>query len=89
MAKIVRTLFDLTLGVKHAVETRTKDLVSLCKYIIEWCEKESRSFLRMRIENKLAELYFRLQRFADALEILKKLLYELKKKEDKILLVEA
>ena len=37
----------------------------------------------MRIENKLAELYFKLERYNDALEILKKLLYELKKKEDK------
>jgi 26S proteasome regulatory subunit N6 len=71
------------------VEGRTKDLIELCKYIIDWCEKESRSFLRMRIENKLAELYFRLQKFSDALQVLNKLLYELKKKEDKILLVEA
>jgi 26S proteasome regulatory subunit N6 len=43
----------------------------------------------MRIENKLAEVYFKLERYADALEILKKLLYELKKKEDKQLIVEA
>jgi 26S proteasome regulatory subunit N6 len=55
----------------------------LCKYIIEWCDKESRSFLRMRIENKLAELYFKLDKYSDALEILKKLLFELRKKEDK------
>ena len=60
VAKIVRSLFDLTLGIPMAVEGRTKDLVELCRYIIDWCEKESRSFLRMRIENKLAEMYFRL-----------------------------
>ena len=89
VAKIVRTLFDLTLNIQNAVEQRTKELVSLCTFIIEWCERESRSFLRMRIENKLAELYFRLQKYGDALEVLKKLLYELKKKEDKTLLVEA
>lgn len=89
VAKIVRTLFDLTLTVQHAVQNRTKDLVDLCKFIIAWCEKESRSFLRMRIESKLADLYFRLQRYADALDVLKKLLSELKKKEDKILQVEA
>jgi 26S proteasome regulatory subunit N6 len=88
-AKIVRTLFDTTLSIPHAVEGRTRELIDLCKFIIEWCERESRSFLRMRIENKLADLYFRLQRFADSLEVLKKLLYELKKKEDKILMVEA
>jgi 26S proteasome regulatory subunit N6 len=60
VAKIVRTLFDMTLGIQFAVEGKTKEMVDLCKYIIDWCEKESRSFLRMRIENKLAELYFRL-----------------------------
>jgi 26S proteasome regulatory subunit N6 len=43
----------------------------------------------MRIENKLAELYFKLEHYNDALEVLKKLLFELKKKEDKQLLVEA
>lgn len=84
-AKIIRTLFDIT----TKIEGRNHALVDLCKYIIDWCEKESRSFLRMRIENKLAELYFKLERFQDALQILNKLLYELKKKEDKQLLVEA
>lgn len=78
-AKIVRTLFDLT----NKTEVNHKALIELCQYIIAWCEKESRSFLRMRIENKLAELYFKIDKFNDALEILKKLLYELKKKEDK------
>lgn len=43
----------------------------------------------MRIENKLAELYFKLEKFHDSLSLLNKLLYELKKKEDKQLLVEA
>jgi 26S proteasome regulatory subunit N6 len=43
----------------------------------------------MRIENKLADLYFKLEKYTNALEILKKLLAELKKKEDKQLMVEA
>lgn len=85
-AKIVRTLFDLTTKIETG---KFEQLVDLCKYIIEWCEKESRSFLRMRIENKLAELYFYLNRFTDSLSLLNKLLYELKKREDKQLLVEA
>jgi len=71
------------------IKGKNNELVDLCHYIIQWCEKESRSFLRMRIENKLAELLFSLEKYNDSLEILKKLLYELKKKEDKALLVEA
>lgn len=83
--KIIRTLFDIS----TRMEGRFQDLVDLSKVIIDWCEKESRSFLRMRIENKLADLYFKLEKYSNALEILKKLLAELKKKEDKQLMVEA
>lgn len=64
-------------------------LVDLSRHIIDWCEKESRSFLRMRIETNLADLLFKQHKYADSLEILSKLTYELKKKEDKQLLVES
>ena len=43
----------------------------------------------MRIETNQADLYFKMQKFNDALQILNKLTYELKKKEDKQLLVES
>jgi len=39
--------------------------------------------LRMKIENKLADLYFKQQKYQDSLTILNKLLYELKRKDDK------
>jgi len=84
-AKIVRTLFDIT----TKIEGRNKDLIDLCHHIIDWCDKNSRSFLRMRIENKLASLYFSMDKYNDSLDVLKKLLHELKKKEDKNLMVEA
>lgn len=71
------------------IKGRDKDLIELCKYIIEWCAKESRSFLKMRIEMRLSELYFRREMFNDSLEVLKRLLFELKRKEDKQLLVES
>jgi 26S proteasome regulatory subunit N6 len=34
-------------------------LVDLSRHIIAWCESESRSFLRMRIETNLADLLFK------------------------------
>lgn len=37
----------------------------------------------MKIEQKLADLYFKQQKYNDALAILSKLLSELKKKDDK------
>jgi len=92
-AKITRTLFDLTMTVDASQqgpsEAYFQKLISLCRHIIDWCNAESRSFLRMRIEVNLAELLFKQLKYQEALEILGKLTYELKKKDDKQLLVES
>ena len=47
-AKIIRTLFDQC--IKFPGRNRYEALIDLSKYIIEWCDKEFRSFLRMKIE---------------------------------------
>lgn len=86
-AKIIRTLFDMCL--RFPGKNRNAPLIDLSKHIIEWCEKESRSFLRMKIQNKLADLYFKQQKYQDSLTILNGLLYELKRKDDKQLIVES
>lgn len=85
LARIIRSLFDMALK----VEGKLEELVDLSKYIIDWCIKEERSFLRMRIETYLSDLYYRLSKYNEAIQILTKLNYELKKKEDKQLLVES
>jgi len=43
----------------------------------------------MKIEQKLADLYFKQQKYNESLAILNKLLHELKKKDDKQLIVES
>lgn len=86
-AKIIRTLFDQCL--KFPGRNRNDPLIDLSKYVIEWCNKESRSFLRMKIEQKLADLLFKQQKYKDSLGVLDKLLYELKRKDDKQLIVES
>lgn len=62
-AKITRSLFDLTMSADSNLQGQTAQyyskLVDLSKHIIGWCEKESRSFLRMRIETNLADLLFK------------------------------
>ena len=74
-------MFDVCL--KFPGKNRNNSLIDLSKYIITWCTQESRSFLRMKIENKLADLYFKQQNYQESLVILNKLLFELKKKDDK------
>jgi len=89
-AKITRTLFDLSIAIENqSTQHHFGKMVDLCRHIIDWCVKEERSFLRMRIETNLADLLFKQEKYQDALKILGNLLYELKRKEDKQLLVES
>ena len=92
-AKITRQLYDLTMSVDATQQgppaIYNGKLIELCKHIIEWCVKEERTFLRMRLETNLANLFFKIEKYSDAIEILQKVNYELKRKEDKQLLVES
>jgi 26S proteasome regulatory subunit N6 len=56
---------------------------------VAWTEQQKRSFLRQRVEAKLASILFQQQKYVDALELCDRLLYELKKLDDKQLLVET
>merc|ERR1719401_3214148 len=55
---------------------------------IAWCKAEKRTFLRQRVETRLAGLYLQDSKYAQAIEMLEKLLVEVKKLDDKLLLVE-
>lgn len=63
-------------------------LVEVCLDAIAWCEKEKRSFLRQRIQARLAALYADLKRYKEALQVIKRLVKEIKKFDDKPLMVE-
>jgi 26S proteasome regulatory subunit N6 len=63
--------------------------VQLCKECIEWAKEERRTFLRQSLESRLIALYFDTGMFAEALQLGSALLRELKKLDDKQLLVEV
>mmetsp|Transcript_54222 Transcript_54222/g.62095 ORF Transcript_54222/g.62095 Transcript_54222/m.62095 type:complete len:430 (+) Transcript_54222:52-1341(+) len=83
-AKIVKTLLDYTSKVPNTINLQ----IGLCEEFVEWCRQEKRTFLRQRIETKLAMLYAQQEQFTKAIEFIERLLREVKKLDDKGLLVE-
>lgn len=84
-ARLVRYLVDLFLD----MEAGTGIEVQLCKECIDWAKQENRTFLRQSLEARLIALYFQTGMYTDALALGAILLKELKKLDDKNLLVEV
>jgi 26S proteasome regulatory subunit N6 len=85
-AKVVRQVLDIVCSLAPTAYDMQKEI---CEKIVAWCQREKRSFLRQRVEAKLAAILFHQDLYADALELIDRLLSELKKIDDKQLLVET
>ncbi|KAK4197202.1 hypothetical protein QBC40DRAFT_285969 [Triangularia verruculosa] len=84
-AKLVRQLLDLFDAIPHSLETQ----IAVTKSCIEWASSERRSFLRQNLETRLVSLYMKKQAYYDALTLINGLLKELKRMDDKLVLVEV
>jgi len=84
-AKLIRGLVDMYLDMGAG----TGYEVQLCKECIWWAMEEKRIFLRQALEARLVGLYYDTGNFQAALAEGSKLLKELKKLDDKNLLVEV
>ncbi|RLN32269.1 hypothetical protein BBJ28_00015780 [Nothophytophthora sp. Chile5] len=85
----IRTVIDMVAKVKVLDADKALQLqADLCLDSIEWCNQEKHTFLRQRVEARLASIYFQQQKFQPALDLITELLHEIKKLDDKQLLVE-
>mmetsp|Transcript_7186 Transcript_7186/g.17511 ORF Transcript_7186/g.17511 Transcript_7186/m.17511 type:complete len:472 (-) Transcript_7186:1830-3245(-) len=85
-AKVVRQVLDIVCGLAPDEYDMQREI---CEKIVLWCRREKRTFLRQRVEAKLAAILFHQNTFAEALQLIDGLLSELKKIDDKQLLVET
>jgi len=83
-ANIVRTVLNIT----SAIPGTERLQIELCRESIQWCKETDRSFLRQLIETRLYSLLFRVKEYQPALQGLTTLLSEVKRLDDKPLLVE-
>ncbi|KAI1780962.1 PCI-domain-containing protein [Hypoxylon cercidicola] len=84
-AKLVRQLLDLF----DAIPNTTDIQIAVTKSCIEWATSERRSFLRQNLETRLVTLYMAKQSYYEALTLINGLLRELKRLDDKLVLVEV
>eukprot|EP01111_Echinosteliopsis_oligospora_P007043 TRINITY_DN215_c1_g1_i1.p1 TRINITY_DN215_c1_g1~~TRINITY_DN215_c1_g1_i1.p1 ORF type:complete len:416 (-),score=117.79 TRINITY_DN215_c1_g1_i1:67-1314(-) len=83
-AKIVRTIIDIA----SEYPNNERLQIELCRESIQWCKDTNRSYLRQRIETRLFALLFAVKEYQPALTGLTTLLSEVKRLDDKPLLVE-
>ncbi|RPA98467.1 PCI-domain-containing protein [Choiromyces venosus 120613-1] len=84
-AKIVRQLIDLFTTIPDTLDIQ----ISVTKSCIEWAIQERRSFLRQNLETRLVGLYLQKHSYTEALSLINSLLKELKRLDDKMVLVEV
>ncbi|PKS06964.1 hypothetical protein jhhlp_005560 [Lomentospora prolificans] len=84
-AKLVKQLLDFF----HDIPNSNEIQISVTKSCIEWATSERRSFLRQNLETRLVTLYMAKQSYYDALTLINSLLRELKRLDDKLVLVEV
>ncbi|RHY34108.1 hypothetical protein DYB32_001133 [Aphanomyces invadans] len=88
-ACVVRTVIDMVSKVKVLDDTMALQFqADLCYDSIAWCNLEKHTFLRQRIQARLASILFEQQKFQAALDLITELLREIKKLDDKPLLVD-
>ncbi|KAL9538898.1 26S proteasome non-ATPase regulatory subunit 11 [Mucor bainieri] len=84
-AKLTRSLIDYFSDIPNCLPLQ----IELCKENIEWCVQEKRLFLKQALETRLVALYLDNKMYHESLSLISVLLKELKRLDDKMVLVEV
>ncbi|KAJ9076124.1 26S proteasome regulatory subunit rpn6 [Entomophthora muscae] len=84
-SKIVRSLIDCFQGLPESLNLQ----IEVCQELIDWCTSEKRIFLKQNIETKLVSIYLENRDYSNTLKLIATLLKELKRLDDKMVLVEV
>ncbi|KAI5797764.1 PCI domain-containing protein [Geopyxis carbonaria] len=84
-SKLVRQMIDLFTTIPDTLDIQ----VAITKSCIEWAVAERRSFLRQSLETRLIALYLEKNAYKDATDLINTLLKEIKRLDDKMVLVEV
>lgn len=84
-AKIVRNLIDVVGDANGSLQSQ----IEICQDAIAWATQEKRTFLKQRIQARLAAAFVKNKQYNDALPLVSRLIREVKKFDDKLLLVEV
>jgi 26S proteasome regulatory subunit N6 len=84
LAKITKGLVDYIAKVPHSERLQ----IELSKWLIDWCIAEKRTYLKHRMELRLSSLLLEVGEPDRATKIIEPILVEVRKADDKLLLVE-
>ncbi|ORY96120.1 hypothetical protein BCR43DRAFT_557139 [Syncephalastrum racemosum] len=84
-AKLIRTLIDFFSDIPNCLPLQ----IDVCKENIEWSIQEKRIFLKQSLETRLVALYLDNKMYHESLGLISQLLKELKRLDDKMVLVEV
>ncbi|AAQ15701.1 proteasome regulatory non-ATPase subunit 6 [Trypanosoma equiperdum] len=82
--RMVRKMFDLILNSGASLDRQ----MEVCRDMIAWARQEKRTFLRQRLQHRLAEVQFARNERQEALTTLQALLREVRRLDDRALLLD-
>ncbi|CAO3697003.1 unnamed protein product [Rhizopus microsporus] len=84
-AKLICTLVNYFSDIPNCLPLQ----IEICKENIDWCIQEKRLFLKQALETRLVALYLENKMYHESLTLIAQLLKELKRLDDKMVLVEV